>query len=236
MNKVIRRLNCDKCKKKVAATSKLGDERFYCTICGRNLGIHTIRNLSSPQETGSGKAILPAQTSEIDSLGVPRKEQSPENNSLEEQVSIGDDGLSLVGKASISDEEPIYKPKTLPAPKDEELCRCKHRKEDHLEEAGECRHYTELTPPKKYAGYSCSCKEYTPQTKPSIDNKISTSDVKNMTGDNTAEVHYPHTNRDEPGKKEFESAVFEMLQIFDEKITNLINRFDRLAKELGYKV
>lgn len=29
---------------------------------------------------------------------------------------------------------------------------------------------------------------HTPQTKPSIDNKISTSDVKNMTGDKTAEV------------------------------------------------
>lgn len=31
-------------------------------------------------------------------------------------------------------------------------------------------------------------------------------------------------------------AIFEMLQMLDEKITKLINRFDRLAKELGYKV
>ena len=46
----------------------------------------------------------------------------------------------------------------------------------------------------------------------------------------------PHTNRDELSKEEFERAVFEMQQALDQKITNLINRFDRLAKELGYKV
>jgi hypothetical protein len=37
-------------------------------------------------------------------------------------------------------------------------------------------------------------------------------------------------------KEEFEQAVFEMFQVLDEKITKLINRFDRLANELGYKV
>ena len=37
-------------------------------------------------------------------------------------------------------------------------------------------------------------------------------------------------------EEDFEKAVFEMLQLLDEKITKLTNRFDRLAKELGYKV
>ena len=31
-------------------------------------------------------------------------------------------------------------------------------------------------------------------------------------------------------------AIFEMLNLLDEKITKLINRFDKLAEELGYKV
>lgn len=39
-----------------------------------------------------------------------------------------------------------------------------------------------------------------------------------------------------PNKEEYEKAVFEMLQMLDDKITKLINRFDRLTKELGYKV
>jgi hypothetical protein len=39
-----------------------------------------------------------------------------------------------------------------------------------------------------------------------------------------------------PNKQEFEKAVFEMLQILDEKVTKLNYRFDRLANELGYKV
>ena len=39
-----------------------------------------------------------------------------------------------------------------------------------------------------------------------------------------------------PNKEEFEGAVFEMLQILDEKVTKLVNRFDKLANELGYEV
>ena len=35
---------------------------------------------------------------------------------------------------------------------------------------------------------------------------------------------------------DYKKALFEMLQLLDEKITNLIMRFDKLAKELGYKV
>lgn len=31
-------------------------------------------------------------------------------------------------------------------------------------------------------------------------------------------------------------AIFEMLQILDEKVTKINNRFSNLAKELGYKV
>jgi len=42
--------------------------------------------------------------------------------------------------------------------------------------------------------------------------------------------------KDKIKKEEFEIAIFEMLQILDEKSTKLINRFDKLAKELGYKV
>ena len=37
-------------------------------------------------------------------------------------------------------------------------------------------------------------------------------------------------------KEEFERAIFEMLQMLDEKVTKLVNRFDKLSKELGYKV
>ena len=37
-------------------------------------------------------------------------------------------------------------------------------------------------------------------------------------------------------KEEFEQAVFEMFLVLDEKVTKLINRFDKLARELGYKV
>lgn len=78
MNKVIRRLNCDKCKKKVAATNKLGDERFYCTICGRNLGIHTIRNLSSPQETGSVSGVERTNPAKANRELTALPESSPE--------------------------------------------------------------------------------------------------------------------------------------------------------------
>lgn len=41
------------------------------------------------------------------------------------------------------------------------------------------------------------------------------------------------------GKKKEQKGcgkVFEMLQMLDEKMTKLINRFNRLASELGYKV
>lgn len=36
---MLKRLKCDICNKFVKATNKLGDGRFYCPDCGRNLGI-----------------------------------------------------------------------------------------------------------------------------------------------------------------------------------------------------
>jgi len=38
-----RRMKCDKCMMFVKATNKLGDTRFYCPQCGRNLGCRNIK-------------------------------------------------------------------------------------------------------------------------------------------------------------------------------------------------
>lgn len=40
----VKKLKCDRCKKKVLATNKYGDERFYCPHCGCNLGVHIRRS------------------------------------------------------------------------------------------------------------------------------------------------------------------------------------------------
>ena len=124
MNEITRRLNCDICKKKVKATNKLGDARFYCMECGRNLGISKLISSISPQETDSEDSVTKKQ------LG-----QSPETSQplVNTELSKASRGVPPIGQVSSK------------------------------------------TP-------------NTPQTKPSIDNKISTSDVKNMTGDKTAET------------------------------------------------
>lgn len=41
MNNIYKRLKCETCGL-VIASNKLNDDRFYCPICGINLGIHEI--------------------------------------------------------------------------------------------------------------------------------------------------------------------------------------------------
>lgn len=38
----VKRLKCNKCNCFVRATNKMGDTRFYCSICGKNLGCYAI--------------------------------------------------------------------------------------------------------------------------------------------------------------------------------------------------
>ena len=42
----IKRLKCDKCGF-VRAMNKLEDDRFYCLICGKNLGCYTLRKVKN---------------------------------------------------------------------------------------------------------------------------------------------------------------------------------------------
>ena len=46
---IIKRLKCEKCGF-VKATNKLNDDRFYCPICGKNLGCYIIKEKKN--ETG----------------------------------------------------------------------------------------------------------------------------------------------------------------------------------------
>jgi hypothetical protein len=43
---MIKKLKCDRCNKKVNATNKLNDDRFYCSECGKNLGCYNLKRSS----------------------------------------------------------------------------------------------------------------------------------------------------------------------------------------------
>jgi len=43
MIEIVKRLKCDKCNKRVHASNKYKDDRFYCMNCGRNLGSYNIK-------------------------------------------------------------------------------------------------------------------------------------------------------------------------------------------------
>ncbi len=46
MKEVKKRLKCDECDKVINAVNLCYDERFYCMNCGRNLGVHKIKQVA----------------------------------------------------------------------------------------------------------------------------------------------------------------------------------------------